>query len=111
MPKMKSREHQSKLKSGIFSRYKFSSASAIGRGAGGFSKGTGMFAESARKEKKQETALLIEKSRGETVTSENMTGNKIVVVRTSEAGILKVLNARVGQKVKTGQPLATVSTN
>ena len=63
------------------------------------------------KKKNQETALLIERSRGETVTSENMPDNKIVVVRTSEAGILKVLSARVGQKVKTGQPLATVSTN
>ena len=62
------------------------------------------------KKKNQETALLIERSRGETVVSENKTGKKIVVVRVSEAGILKVLNARVGQKVKTGQPLATVST-
>ena len=61
------------------------------------------------KKRNQETALLIEKSRGETVTIDNTIGKKIVVVRTSEAGILKVLNARVGQKVKTGQPLATVS--
>lgn len=63
------------------------------------------------KKKNQETALLIERSRGETVKSENMSDNKTVVVRTSEAGTLKVLNARVGQRVKTGQPLATVSTN
>ena len=70
------------------------------------------FLQNVREKKKnQETALLIERSRGETVTSENISDNKIVVVRTSEAGILKVLNARVGQRVKTGQILATVSTN
>ena len=76
-----------------------------------FQRAQELFQNLREKKKNQETALLIERSRSETVTSENMTGNKIVVVRVSEAGILKVLNARVGQKVKTGQPLATVSKN
>ena len=62
------------------------------------------------KKKSQETALLIERSRGETVAPENKSDNKIVVARVWEAGILKVISARVGQKVKTGQPLATVTT-
>ena len=68
------------------------------------------FLQNVREKKKnQETALLVKKSRGETVKSEKPADEKIVTARVSVGGILKVLNARVGQRVKTGQPLATVS--
>lgn len=63
------------------------------------------------KKKSQETAILIEKSRGQNSISENAPQNKTVTARVPVEGILKVINARVGQKVKTGQPLATVSQN
>ncbi len=63
------------------------------------------------REKSRQTQMLIEKSRGAVSSAENVSQSKIIVARVPAAGILKVLNARVGQKVKAGQPLATVSQN
>ncbi len=63
-------------------------------------------------EKARETDLLVEQSRGASSTSQAAPpSTRTVVARVPIAGTLKVLNARVGQKVKTGQPLATVLQN
>ncbi|CAN5424788.1 hypothetical protein BH10ACI1_BH10ACI1_06380 [soil metagenome] len=63
------------------------------------------------KEKNQKTDLLIKHSRNSSSPQSSQTTLKTVTARVSVAGILKVLNARIGQKVKAGQTLATVSEN
>ena len=63
------------------------------------------------REKSRETQMLIEKSRGAATTTGTISPPKIVTARVSDGGILKVLNVRVGQSVKAGQPLATVLQN
>lgn len=62
-------------------------------------------------EKSRETQMLIEKSRGAASAAETVLPSKTVTARVPVEGILKVLNARVGQKIKIGQPRATVLQN
>lgn len=66
---------------------------------------------SKEREKSRETQMLIEKSRGAASTAETISPPKIVTARVPVVGTLRVLNARVGQKIKAGQILATVLQN
>ena len=59
------------------------------------------------REKNRETQMLVNRSR-ETAADKTIRQTKIVVARVPVGGKLKVLNARIGQKVRMGQPLATV---
>ncbi len=63
------------------------------------------------REKNRETQMLVNRSRETAAADKTIRRTKIVVARVPVGGKLKVLNARIGQKVRMGQPLATVLPN
>lgn len=65
----------------------------------------------AKTGKSQQTDVLVSRSGLDVPAQSSRPAAKIVTTRVPAAGILKVLTARVGQKVKAGQVLETVEKN
>ena len=55
--------------------------------------------------------IIAQSNQGKSSPPDTTAKHKFITVRVPAAGILKVINARVGQKVRSGQPLATISQN
>lgn len=67
--------------------------------------------QAARDQAKGErTNLIAQEGGAESSQSSSALGERIVIARVPAGGTVKVINARAGQRVESGQPLATVAT-